>query len=123
MRDARPLADRPDPLWRLSVAPSRAAALTESLAAQGVAQAWFYDWGGGLIWLAGPAERAAAQAIHAGATQAGGHATLVRASEDARASLDVFQPLTDALRDLTARVKASVDPDHVLNPGRMYADL
>jgi glycolate oxidase FAD binding subunit len=123
VRDARPLADRPDPLWRLSVAPGRAAALTESLAAQGFAQAWLYDWGGGLIWLAGPAEPAAAQAIHAGAAQAGGHATLVRASEEARARLDVFQPISGALRALTARVKASVDPDHVFNPGRMYADI
>ena len=123
IRDARPLAARPEPLWRASVPPSRAPALVESLAAQGFAQAWLYDWGGGLVWLAGPADATSARAIHAQATQAGGHATLVRAPDAARETLDAFQPLDAALAKLTRRVKASMDPDFILNPGRMYADI
>ena len=123
MRDGQPLAAGAGPLWRLSVAPSRAAALIEGLAAQGFAQAWLYDWGGGLIWLAAPASADGARAIHAGAARAGGHACLVRADDAARAQVDVFQPLAGALAALTRRVKASMDPDFILNPGRMYADI
>ncbi|MDB5675408.1 MAG: glycolate oxidase subunit GlcE, partial [Sphingomonas bacterium] len=41
----------------------------------------------------------------------------------ARASMDVFQPLQRGLMDLTARVKASFDPRAIINPGRMYAGV
>jgi glycolate oxidase FAD binding subunit len=49
-----------------------------------------------------------------------GSATLVRASDAARATLDVFQPQEAALAVLSARVKSSFDPNHLFNPGRMY---
>ena len=50
---------------------------------------------------------------------AGGHATLVVASEAIRASVPVFEPLSAGLAQLTARVKNGFDPRGVLNPGRM----
>ncbi|MDB5570918.1 MAG: linked oxidase domain protein, partial [Hyphomicrobiales bacterium] len=54
VREAAPLADAPgDALWRIHAAPSRAASLVAELRAQGLAREWFYDWGGGLVWLAG----------------------------------------------------------------------
>jgi len=47
----------------------------------------------------------------------------VRAPEEVRAHVDVFQPLAAPLMKLTRGVKASVDPDGILNPGRMYAGV
>ena len=50
----------------------------------------------------------------------GGHATLVRAPEEMRQTMPVFQPQPAPLAALSARVKESFDPRHILNPGRMY---
>ncbi|HEY0236055.1 MAG TPA: 2-hydroxy-acid oxidase, partial [Afipia sp.] len=49
----------------------------------------------------------------------GGHATLLRASEDIRASLDVFHPQAPGVAALSQRVKDSFDPRNILNRGRM----
>jgi glycolate oxidase FAD binding subunit len=40
-----------------------------------------------------------------------------------RAAVDVFQPQASALGALSARVKDSFDPHHILNPGRMYRGI
>jgi glycolate oxidase FAD binding subunit len=61
--------------------------------------------------------------VHTAAAGAKGHATLMRAPDETRARIDVFQPQTRILMDLTSRVKASFDPDRILNPGRMYAGV
>ena len=81
----------------------------------------FYDWSGGLIWLDVPASAdGSAAAIRAAIAPATGHATLVRAPEPLRASIEVFQPQPPALAALTRRVKDAFDPLGILNPGRMY---
>jgi len=49
----------------------------------------------------------------------GGHATLFEAPREVRAVIPVFEPLSASLAALTARVKASFDPECRLNPGRM----
>jgi glycolate oxidase FAD binding subunit len=83
-----------------------------------------YDWGGGLIWLATRADGDAEAARVRGAIAAsGGHATLIRAGEPARAGIPVFQPQDSGIAALTRRVKESFDPKRVLNPGRMYAGI
>jgi glycolate oxidase FAD binding subunit len=84
----------------------------------------FYDWAGGLIWVAPPVTQdcSAGEIRHAVAA-AGGHATLVRAPAAVRASIDPFQPETGALAALTRRVKENFDPKGVLNPGRMWAGV
>jgi len=51
--DARCYAGSTWPVWRLSIPPLHAAALGGSLRTAG-AQALYYDWGGGLLWLQGP---------------------------------------------------------------------
>jgi len=88
---------------------------------------FYFDWGGGLIWLsldAGQAGADAGVAIVRGALKpAGGHATLIAAPEAIRASTPVFEPLEAAAAALTERVKRGFDPRGVLNPGRMYAGL
>jgi len=115
----------PDPrvIWRVSTAPSRAPDLVRSVQRAG-AVAHFYDWGGGLIWLAvDAADDARANDVHAAVAACGGHATLVRAPDEVRAHVDVFQPLAEPVMKLTRGVKASFDPDGILNPGRMYAGI
>ena len=84
----------------------------------------FYDWAGGLIWVAMPfADEPAAAAIREAVGRVGGHATLIRAPAPVRASVDVFEPETAALAALSRRVKESFDPKGILNPGRMWAGV
>ena len=84
----------------------------------------YYDWGGGLLWLAmAPLADAGYKAVRGALKASGGHATLVRASDEVRASVPVLQPQPAALAALTARIKDAFDPKGVLNPGRMYEGL
>jgi glycolate oxidase FAD binding subunit len=88
------------------------------------AQAYF-DWGGGLVWLAvdPTVEQAGQQVIRDAVRPGGGHATLIRAPDTVRASADVFHPQDAALAALSARVKETQDPKRIFNPGRMYAGV
>ena len=105
-------------VWRLSVAPSEAPGVVAKIKEQ-IDVRHFYDWAGGLIWLdVPPTEDASATVIRSAIGT--GHAMLIRAPEDIRARVDVFQPQAPALAALSARVKESFDPKHLLNPGRMY---
>src|SRR5262247_2013941 len=82
----------------------------------------FYDWAGGLIWIAlAPTDDAGAGQQRRAVRQHGGHATLIRAPASVRAAVDVFEPEQPALAALTRRVKESFDPKGMLNPGRMRA--
>ncbi|CEJ15549.1 putative FAD-linked oxidoreductase [bacterium YEK0313] len=105
-------------IWRLSVPPSKAAAIGERLKAEGARL--IYDWGGGLISAALGADATAAPRIHALARSAGGHATLIRADEAIRRSVDVFAPPAPGLMAMQKKLKSSLDPAGILNPGRMY---
>jgi glycolate oxidase FAD binding subunit len=110
-------------VWRISVAPTRGAAIAATIRV-GLDATWFYDWGGGLVWLACPAEGdAGASLIHAAAAKAGGHATLVRATETVRAAVNVFQPQTEAVMRLSRRIKDSFDPMGIFEPGRIHAGM
>ena len=125
VRDATPLAEpREAAVWRISTAPTRGPAVTAAIAAQRPAR-WFYDWGGGLIWLAtDAADDAGAAVIRAAVKAAGsGHATLVRAPETLRAAVPVFEPLPEPLMRVTTGIKAAHDPAGIFNPGRMYAGV
>lgn len=124
LRDATVLTDRADrAVWRVSTAPTKAPdfmkRIVQSLDAQ-----WFYDWGGGLIWISTPVDDDAGAAVLREATGAlGGHATLVRAPAETRSAVAVFEPQNEALMTLTKSIKASFDPAGILNPGRMYAGV
>jgi len=129
LRDVTPFVGQPErPLWRISVAPQDGARLVAAVARELDAE-YFYDWGGGLIWLAPapPGEDAGADAGAARIREAlganGGHGTLVRAPAELRAAVPVFQPQEPAKAALTTRVKDGFDPKRVLNPGRMYAGV
>jgi len=121
VRDGRPILGAPDAaLWRLSVPPSDGPAVVARIATKGEAH-YYFDWAGGLIWLALPADGAAL--VRGALADSGGHATLLRAPAEVRTTVPVFQPLDTASAALTARVKDSFDPNRILNPGRMYAGL
>jgi glycolate oxidase FAD binding subunit len=53
------------------------------------------------------------------ANAAGGHATLLRASEQVRRQVDVFHPASEGVAALGERVRQSFDPKGILNRGRM----
>lgn len=111
-------------IWRLSLPPATGAEVMAAIRGQ-IDVAGFYDWGGGLLWLAVGArdEDGGASIIRATLATCGGHATLVRAPDAVRAATPVFQPLPPALDTLTRRVKDSFDPRHIFNPGRLYPDI
>ncbi|MDB5412906.1 MAG: FAD-linked oxidase [Rubritepida sp.] len=119
VRDAEPLGAAPeDAIWRLSVAPSEAARATESLRLAFGAKLML-DWGGGLIWVAGPAREQAHGAVMQAAAAAGGTFTLFRAPASLAASVPVLPEEPLPLAAIARRVKATLDPGGVLNPGRM----
>ena len=124
VRQVKPFAGeaaRARPLWRISTAPSKG---HEIAAAITPAAQMFYDWAGGLLWVAMPfGDEPDAGSIRAAVKSIGGHATLVRAPAAVRAAVDVFEPQEGNLRALAKRVKESFDPKGVLNPGRMWAGV
>lgn len=122
LRDALPFARRPErDVWRLSVPPSAGPEVVARIAGRLDLLA-YYDWGGGLVWLAlPPTADAGAAIVRAALAKNGGHATLLRAPDAVRAAVPVFEPLADGLAELSRRVKESFDPRGILNPGRLYA--
>ena len=114
-------------VWRLCPTPSASPALLARIRSGLTSAEGFFDWGGGLLWLtldaaeAGP--DAGAGLVRAAIKQAGGHATLIRAADEVRGAIPVFEPAQPALDALARRVKASFDPHGILNPGRMQEGL
>jgi glycolate oxidase FAD binding subunit len=122
VRDALPLATRAeDAVWRVSVRPSSGPSVLDTLRARGLAA--FLDWGGGLVWLAGPADTATHAAVEAAAQAARGTWTLLRAPEALRGAVRVVPDEAAPLARITREVKAAMDPAGILNPGRLYAGL
>jgi glycolate oxidase FAD binding subunit len=122
VRDVAPLqaAAAEAIVWRLSCPPAEGAAVVSRIRAERPAAQYFYDWSGGLIWLALPPSSDADHTIVRRALgTTGGHATLIRAPEAVRAAVPVFHPQSPALAALAARVKDSFDPKGLFNPGRM----
>jgi glycolate oxidase FAD binding subunit len=105
--------DTPYDVWRAFVPPASAA----EIAAKIDAPLWLADWAGGLLWFGTmPGSDAVREIVRA----AGGHAVLLRAAEETRERLDVFEP-QDAVRSaVTKAVKAAFDPLALFNPGRMW---
>src|ERR1700690_4078021 len=108
VRDAAPfLEDDGMALWRISLPPTAGAGVVRAL---GEGLRHFYDWGGGLVWLALPAEGdGGAGKLREAIAPIGGHATLVRGSMALRAAIEGFQPQDAALAALTRRAKEGFD--------------
>ncbi len=123
IRDVHPFANGADrPVWRLSVIPSEAHKILLALRMQTSVDA-YYDWQGGLIWLEMQGEVEAELVRFTINAYGGGHATLVRADNETRATVPVFQPQEPALAALSKRLKESFDPKGILNPGRMVEGI
>jgi glycolate oxidase FAD binding subunit len=107
------------PVWRIVCPPASGGALGERLARDTGGDV-IYDWGGGLIWAALP-PKADAQAVlvRQRVDAVGGHAMLIRATEEVRRHVDVFHPQPDGVAALSMRVRHSFDPKNILNRGRM----
>jgi glycolate dehydrogenase FAD-binding subunit len=122
VRDARTLVAPPDAaVWRISVRPSAGPSVLDALRPIGVGG--FLDWGGGLVWLAGPADTATHAAVEAAAQAARGTWTLLRALDTLRGAVRVVPDEAAPLARITREVKAAMDPAGILNPGRLYAGL
>ncbi len=123
IRDVRPFAMAGDAraVWKISVPPQSGAPLASSFV-ETLGGEVFLDWGGGLVWLAVSVDTDHGH-IRTAVSAAGGHATLIRAPAELRATIPVFQPLDPGLAKLSKRLKESFDPRGVLNPGRMYAGI
>jgi len=109
-------ADTPYDVWRAFVPPASAAAV----AAEIDAPLWLGDWAGGLLWLG---TLPGSDGVRAAVNRAGGHATLLRASEEIRERLAVFEPQSAVRMALIKNVKAAFDPLGLFNPGRMWPEL
>lgn len=107
------------PVWRIVCPPASGGQLGRQLADETRGEL-IYDWGGGLIWLAVPPTADAHVAtVRRCAQTVGAHATLIRAPEQIRRSIDVFQPQQPGVAALMQRVKNSFDPKNILNRGRL----
>lgn len=121
IRDVMMFAGDDRAVWRISMKATDAPLLVASLREQIDVEA-FYDWGGGLVWLACEEGRdASAVAIRKTLAGFGGHATLMRASDAVRAAVPVFEPEIAPIATLSAGLKSRFDPAGILNPGRMRA--
>jgi glycolate oxidase FAD binding subunit len=123
VRDVQPFAASGSlgawPVWRIVCPPASGGSLGERLARDTGGEV-IYDWGGGLIWAALPPKSDAQAALVRQRVDAvGGHATLIRASEQVRRNVDVFHPQHGGLAGLSERVRHSFDPKNILNRGRM----
>jgi glycolate oxidase FAD binding subunit len=107
------------PVWRIVCPPAAGGVLGEQLARDTGGEV-IYDWGGGLIWAALPPKPdAQAALVRLRVNAVGGHAMLVRASDEVRRNVDVFHPQPAGVAALSERVRQSFDPRSVLNRGRM----
>lgn len=119
VRDAAPLeAKAEDAIWRVSVAPSAAPGVAAALRAAFDARLML-DWGGGLVWVAGPATERAHGAVMQAAAAARGSFTLFRGPASLAAHVPVLPEEAPPLAAISRRVKATLDPLGLLNPGRM----
>jgi glycolate oxidase FAD binding subunit len=113
VRDVEIMQGTGGDVWKFSVRPSEAPGLVARLRAAHPVERVLYDWGGGLIWV----ESAPGTDLRPKGLK--GHATLIRASEQTRLELPVFQPEPTAVAALSAGIRARFDPRGILNPGIM----
>ena len=95
-------------LWRLSMPQTAAPMVLDG--------EQLVEWGGAQRWLVSRAPRAV---LRDAAALAGGHASVFRGDKTGGA----LAPLAAPLLRIHQELKTAFDPDHIFNPGRLYAGL
>lgn len=113
VRDVAPFHDRAGDVWRVSAKPSDGPNLVEAMRGAGRTADVLYDWSGGLIWVLTP------EGTDIRPYCPEGHATLIRASDETKNRLPVFQPQADVLERVSRGLREKFDPKNILNPGLM----
>ncbi|MBJ3762183.1 FAD-binding protein [Maribius pontilimi] len=111
VRDAEMFGGGSGALWRISVKPSDGPRVAAALPDGKL----LMDWAGGLIW----AELDETFDVRAALSEIPGHATLVRASDTARARFGTFHPAPAPVAAISDGLRAKFDPRGILNPGLM----
>lgn len=120
--NVKPLHGKPDAsIWRASVAPSDGHKVVAELSNHSDIDA-FYDWQGGLVWIADNSTENTAAVRQAVQKAGSGYATLLQKGAAYNDAVDVFEPQNVAVAALSERIKVQFDPNNILNPGRMYRD-
>lgn len=109
IRDVAPFHEADGDVWRVNIKPSDAPVFVAGVAPRDV----IYDWGGNRVWLLTEAGADVRTALN------GGHATLVRASEETKRRLSVFQPENAVISRLSAGLRQKFDPEGKFNRGMM----
>jgi glycolate oxidase FAD binding subunit len=104
-------------MWRIGVAPSRAASTMRRLWELGAKT--FMDLGGARIW-AGLSAEAPPAVVRGAVAERGGVATLIRAPAEIRARTPAFHPADSGVAKLSGRVIESFDPCGVFRTGRFH---
>jgi glycolate oxidase FAD binding subunit len=125
--DVRSLAflsqDYERPLWRITVAPSKAALIVRALSAFFEVNA-AYEWSGGLLWVElPPSSDASVTEVRRVLAEFEADSMLMRAPRPVRSSIEVFHPLPFMKMKIVKALKNAFDPASVLNRGRMYAGV
>ncbi|MBN8966849.1 MAG: FAD-binding protein [Rhizobiales bacterium] len=110
-------------VWKLTAKPSLIATLVDALM-QKLTARYLLDAGGAIAWIAVSSSSVAdALLFRKVVAEHGGYATIVRASDEIRSTVDVFHPQPEAIMGLTRRIKCSFDPNRILNRDRMYRGI
>ena len=116
VRDVEPFHGKPGHVWRYSVKPSDAPALSNWIALERPGAEFVYDWGGGLVWaLVAPGGDLRPDAHNLGEEAIPGHATLVRADSQSRFELIVFEPPKRVEEQIIEGLLQKFDPRRILN--------
>ena len=116
IRDATPFAGCGRTLWRLNVPAASAGRAVVAIRERTNVEA-LYDWGGALVWLAVDGDDAAP--ILEAARGHGGQASLFRGAEALRRRTPMSIGQSGVRTRLEAGLRATFDPDGLLNPGRL----
>lgn len=120
--NVKPLHSKTDAsIWRVSVAPSDGHKVVTELNNSSDVDA-FYDWQGGLVWIADNSGKNVDAVRRAVQKIGGGYATLLKKGVAYDDTVEVFEPQNIAVSALSERIKRQFDPNNILNPGRMYID-
>jgi glycolate oxidase FAD binding subunit len=115
IRDLRWLIHGDSIVWKISVPPSDGPEVAQALISQGARVV--LDWAGGLVWAEMPEMK------NVRVLMKFGQAMVFRAPTEVRAHAEVFQPQPPELFALSRRLKNSLDPKGLFNPGRMYSEF